>query len=204
MALDNSIFDCGKVPGNKPLFTRKVPDGKGGVVGERVALWSNVMGVDPNGNVLPIRTHGASALKAQNDAYALTILQAKWAAGWIPLNECPQNSQHERMLPDEIKGRAKCRVAIDGGPIGRDRKRVDHWCQCVDTVIKARRAANAAVESERDPGLTVQQKLLAETQKQTQSATGSIDKMASTIERLMGAMAEREAATAAVTPKAGK
>ncbi len=122
----------------KVTFTRPVPDG-----------------------------HNAAANRAQHDPYAMTVLQCKWNAGWIPHLECPQGTQHARWLPTAIQGRAKCRVAADGSPIGRDANWDSHPCVCVVEVVEARQKAQATMELARQQDKTDQQRILEATEKQT-------------------------------------
>jgi hypothetical protein len=195
MTLGSHIFDCGKFASMKPLVVREVPDGEGGTRGERLPLYAGFWGVDKNGNIAFIKTHNAAVQKAPNDGYAQTILSAKWRAGWVPLTECPQSTQHERWMPDASKGRPKCKVSTEGEPLVAGRQHSNRHCKCVGEIIAVRREQNVRREAQRDPGLTVQQKLLAETQRQNASASSSID-------RLAAVMAEAFAAKVVPEPSA--
>lgn len=175
MATQEPAFDCGRF---KVTYTRQVPDGKGGVTAMRVLRSRHVMAVDTAGNVAPIKTHNAAANKAQHDPYAMTILQCKWADGWIPYLECPQGTQHARWLPVALQGKPKCKLAADGNAIGRTPDYEPHPCTCVLAVIEARQATQRELEAARAQDKTDQQRILEATERQNELLVKAVGKMA--------------------------
>lgn len=169
------VFDCGKF---KALIVRQVPDGRGGVVAERIMRARHVMGLDPSGNVAPIKTHNSIANRAQMDPYAMTILQCKWASGWVPYLECPQGAQHARWLPANLQGRQKCRAAADGSPIGRDRNLDMHPCECIVALEAIRKGVQKSIEDNRAQDKTDQQRILEATERQNALLVQAVGAMA--------------------------
>lgn len=181
---EQPIFDCGKF---KVIISRPVPDGGGGMTTDRIPRFKHVWGLDTKGNDLPIKTHNAAANKAPMEPYPMTILQCKWNEGWVPFLKCPQGTEHARWLPAELQGKSQCKIAADGHAIGMDAQFNRHPCACVVALKAARQKANALAESKRDPGLTVQQKLLEATQSQAASSNSAIERLATIAEHLISA-----------------
>lgn len=205
MAFDNTIWDCGK---HDVLFKRAVPDGKGGYSSQKLYRGAFVWAVDVDGNVCQIKTHNAAVNKAEHDPYAMRVKADKWRSGWVPIDGCPQNSQHAKWLRIAgIDQRMSCTAAIDGQPMGRGRDGNPHHCKCVDELITWRRGQAAIKAAAVDHKMTMMEEQLRATEKQTESLTSAAAASAKSSAEMAAAFAEFlkiHNAKAAEPSKAGK
>lgn len=153
---------------------RQVNDGRGGIASQKLPNMPYLMMVDPQGNICPVVLSNGAGNRMENDPYRLEILAAKAGRGWVPMNRCPQNTQHARWLPDDINGRNPCKTAFDGQPIGIDRSGDEHPCACVKELERVRKARNAENESKRDPGKNIAQQQLEATVKQNEMLASAL------------------------------
>jgi hypothetical protein len=201
----NEFWDCGKFD---LLFRRKVPDGKGGYAAQKLYRGAFVWGVDPNGNICQIKTHNAAVNKAEMDPYAMTIKAAKWAAGWVPTDGCPQNSQHaERLREAGIPHRESCKSSTDGLELKRDRNGNPHYCKCVEALIVWRREQAAVRAAAMDHKMTLLEQQLKATERQSETMATAAAAAADSSAQLAAQFAEFlkiHNATARATPEPSK
>ncbi len=181
---DNPIFDCGKFKPMRSRVFRTTEDGKPVTRAERRPQGKYLMVIDHYGNELPLKIHNAISEQAVHDPYGIWIKQNKFRRNheWntdpmIPSTMCPQQTEHEFLLPHNLRTGQRCSLAADGHPIGEARDGSIHWCKCIAALVKDRVAANQEVEQARDPRTTIMEATLNNSQEMNQKLARLLENM---------------------------
>lgn len=188
----NPIFDCGR---HKPLRTRVFRAKEGisddGKPSEKVVQRSErrpngkvLLVVDAQGNVLPMKIHNAMSEQSRDDPYKLHQIRTKTAgnrewgtAAFLPYLQCPQQTEFQFALPEDMQTGTRCLHAEDGQAIGEDHAGHAHPCRCVAELVRRRQRAQAEVEASRDAKTTIAQAQLRASQETAQQLTTLLGKL---------------------------
>ena len=185
----NPVFDAGRMKPMRVRTFRTVENGKPITRTERRPQGKYLMVIDSAGNEVPLKLHNAISEQAQFDPYKLhqqsikTQPNHEWGtAPMIPSTACPQQTEFQHKMPEDLQTGTKCSASADGAhPVGEDQRTGEiHWCKCIVSLALRRREKNAEIEAARDPRTTIMEATLNNSQEMNKHLAELLKNMSNT------------------------